>query len=393
MITALTLALTMSAAEAPPPSPPGVWQGHIRLRYEHVAQDNLPRNANGLTARLRLGWQAPVNPSLEFLIEGEAIAALVRNYNDTISGPADRPVIADPEAVELNRLQLRWNAQPSLSVTLGRQRIIAGDARHIGNVGFRQNEQTYDAVRVQFAPQEGVKADYTYIDNVHRVFGPRSPAGRLRSDSHVVQASTETPLGHFTAYGHWFDFANAPALSSRTLGGRLDGERTLTGGWAAQYTLEAADQAPRGQNLAEFSHQYYRASLAVARPGMSYQVRYERLAGNGVTSFQTPLATLHAFQGWADVFLATPPEGLEDYSVHGRWTLSAPGDRRAQLGLSAHEFRGGNGAGQLGRELDVSVRLGLGQGWDVELKSAFFDGRGARFADRQKIWMTLERAF
>lgn len=393
MITSLALALSISAADAPASGFPGTVQGHFRLRYEHVAQDNLARDADGLTARLRLGWQVPVSPSLEFLVEGEAVGALVSDYNDTISGPADRPVIADPEAVELNRLQLRWNAQPSLSVTLGRQRIIVDDARHIGNVGFRQNEQTYDAVRVQFTPQEGLSANYTYIDNVYRVFGPRSAAGRLRSDSHVVQAAAATPLGRFTAYGHWFDFANAPALSSRTLGGRLDGEWPLTGEWAAQYTLEAAEQAPHGPNPAQFSHQYYRASLTAARPGASYQIRYERLGGDGATAFQTPLATLHAFQGWADVFLTTPPEGLDDYSLQARWTLPAPGERRAQLALAAHEFRGGGGAGRFGREFNAMVRIGLGQGWDMELKAAHFYGRGSRFADREKFWVTLERAF
>jgi len=393
MITGLALVLAISGAEAPAPGLAGVLHGHFRLRYEHVSQDNLARNADGLTARLRLGWQAPVSPSLEFLIEGEAVDAVVRHYNDTISGPADRPVIADPEAVELNRLQLRWSAAPSLDVTLGRQRIIVDDARHIGNVGFRQNEQTYDAVRVQFAPRDGYAADYAYIGNVRRIFGPRSPVGRLRSDSHVVQAAAPTQLGRLTAYGHWLDFANAPSLSSRTLGARLDGERPLTGDWALQYTFEAAEQVAHGANAARFSHQYYRASLAAVRSGASYQVRYERLGGDGATAFQTPLATLHAFQGWADVFLTTPREGLEDYSLHARWTLPAPGDRRAQLGLSAHEFRSGAGAGRLGREFDALFRVGLGQGWDVELKAALFDGRGSRFADREKYWMTLERAF
>lgn len=393
MIMGLALALTMSGAEAPQSPLPGTWHGHVRLRYEHVAQDSLARDADGLTARLRLGWQVPVNPSLEFLVEGEAVGALIRDYNDTISGPADRPIISDPEAVELNRLQLRWNARPSLSVTLGRQRIIVDDARHIGNVGFRQNEQTYDAVRVQFAPQEGLSASYTYIDNVYRVFGPSSPAGRLRSDSHLLQAAAATPLGRLTAYGHWFDFANAPGMSSRTLGGRLDGEWPMTGEWAGQYTLEAAEQTPHGPNPAQFSHQYYRASLTAARSGASYQVRYEQLRGDCATAFQTPLATLHAFQGWADVFLTTQPEGLEDYSLQARWTLPAPGERRAQLALTAHEFRGGGGAGWFGREFDAMVRTGLWQGWDMELKAALFDGRGSRFADREKFWVTLERAF
>lgn len=84
MIMGLALALTMSGAEAPQSPLPGTWHGHVRLRYEHVAQDSLALDADGLTARLRLGWQVPVNPSLEFLVEGEAVGAPIHGYNDTI---------------------------------------------------------------------------------------------------------------------------------------------------------------------------------------------------------------------------------------------------------------------------------------------------------------------
>ena len=38
----------------------------------------------------------------------------------------------------------------------------------------------------------------------------------------------------------------------------------------------------------------------------------EILANDKETSFATPLATLHKFNGFADQFLATPSQGLED---------------------------------------------------------------------------------
>ena len=37
--------------------------------------------------------------------------------------------------------------------------------------------------------------------------------------------------------------------------------------------------------------------------------------GAALTSFQTPLATLHKFQGWADKFLTTPPNGIREGAV------------------------------------------------------------------------------
>lgn len=38
-------------------------------------------------------------------------------------------------------------------------------------------------------------------------------------------------------------------------------------------------------------------------------------AGRAGRRFQTPLASLDAFQGWADKFLATPPSGIDDRYV------------------------------------------------------------------------------
>jgi hypothetical protein len=38
-------------------------------------------------------------------------------------------------------------ATKALDLTLGRQRINLDDQRFVGSVGWRQNEQTFDAVR------------------------------------------------------------------------------------------------------------------------------------------------------------------------------------------------------------------------------------------------------
>jgi len=37
--------------------------------------------------------------------------------------------------------------------------------------------------------------------------------------------------------------------------------------------------------------------------------------GRVARAFQTPLGTNHAFQGWADRFLITPGDGIEDLFV------------------------------------------------------------------------------
>ena len=53
-------------------------------------------------------------------------------------------MVPDPRGTELNRFQITNTSLPGTRTTLGRQRIVLDDSRFVGNVGFRQNEQTFD---------------------------------------------------------------------------------------------------------------------------------------------------------------------------------------------------------------------------------------------------------
>ena len=55
-------------------------------------------------------------------------------------------MVPDPENIELNCLQIAWQKNGN-GIVLGRQRINLDDQRWVGSVGWRQNEQTFDAVR------------------------------------------------------------------------------------------------------------------------------------------------------------------------------------------------------------------------------------------------------
>lgn len=364
-----------------------------RVRYEGVDQDGLDR-ASALTVRARLGWRSERRANLQFLIEGEAIGALVDDYNDTIHGPARYPVVADPETVELNRLQLSWTGLPDTEVILGRQRLVLDNARFVGNVGFRQNEQTFDAVTVRTRAFKPVEATYAYIDRVHRVFGDDSPVGEWRSDSHLLNLSVPTPIGKLTGYGYWLDFDNAPAQSSATVGVRLAGSRPVSPALTAHWTLEQARQSDHGRNPVRFDVDYTLISGGVSHGPFAATLAHERLGTDNGQAFQTPLATLHVFQGWADVFLTTPAAGLRDRSATAAWTVRQPPvGRSAVLSLSAREFHDADGDTGYGREFDASARLVVDARWAVEAKVARFDGARPAFADRTKVWVSLEHSF
>ncbi len=141
-----------------------------RLRYETVNQDGIAANADALTARLRVGAEVKGGP-FALLVESEATLAISEKYNSGINGKAGYPIVADPENIELNRAQIQFTGLPKTIVTLGRQRINLDDQRFVGSVGWRDNEQTFDAVRVEWSGVKNVKADVTYAWSDRTIWG------------------------------------------------------------------------------------------------------------------------------------------------------------------------------------------------------------------------------
>ena len=145
-----------------------------RLRYEHV--DQPATDADAVTLRLRAGFELRHAASkLALLAEAEGTLALGKDYNAFPYAAASSQrrtafsVIPDPENIELNRLQLQYKGK-AVTVTVGRQRINLDDQRWVGAVGWRQNEQTFDAARIEakFGP---VSFDGTYAISQRTIWG------------------------------------------------------------------------------------------------------------------------------------------------------------------------------------------------------------------------------
>ncbi|MBI1365472.1 MAG: hypothetical protein GC153_05895 [Alphaproteobacteria bacterium] len=386
---AATLALataSMPAFAAETSSQPA-WTAHLilnaRLRQEWVDQTGFTQDASGLTLRTRFGFDTPAWKGVSVLIEGEIIAYLSNRFNDTVNGRTTFPVIADPEASELNRAQISYAGPQKAQVVVGRQWLSWDDQRFIGPVGFRQNDQTFDAVSVSTGDLFPVTINYAFIDRVHRVFGGDHPLGEFDSRSHIIDARKTTPIGTVAVYSFLLDLRNAPALSSATYGARLTGAH---GGLS--YRIEYARQSEYGNNPASYSVGYFRASADFSHGWWTLGAGGELLGGDGANAFQTPLATLHKFQGWADAFTTTPTDGLHDLylRVEARWMrnpLGAPIKFKAE----AHDFTSKEHGKDFGSEIDLSAGIKLAPRLSVEAASAFFDGGAFGPADRTKIWL------
>lgn len=384
---ALLVAAPAHAAEIP-----GDVIFDARLRYENVDQDGFSTDADALTLRTRLGYETPAWNGFKLLVEGENVTALVDDYNSSTNGKLRYPLVTDPETTELNRLQVSWAGKHGEAV-VGRQRVILGNARFVGNVGFRQNEQTFDAVKAVWRPDPAVSATYVYIDKVRRIFGDDHPQGEFNSDSHLLQVDAKTRVGQLTGYGYRLDLKNAPALSSQTWGLRLSGQQPLDGDLSAIYVAEYARQTDHGNAPLEFDLDYVELTGGLKKGVHQVTVSLEQLDGDGRRGFQTPLATLHAFQGFADVFLTTPADGVRDLNLRASTSVGGPHGKPVRLAAAVHDFEAARGGRDFGRELDLAISTPLTKTLSGEIKAAMFEGEAAGFADRVKIWTSLELKF
>lgn len=387
---ALGLVLAPAAAGAQTPADTSArLLFETRLRSETVDQQAFARQAHALTLRGRLGWRTPTVQGLQGLVEVEGSTVLDDRYSAPLDPVPGRPAVADGEDFELNRAQVRWTGLPDTELTVGRQRLIVGNSRFVGNVGWRQNEQTFDAVRLGTTVLKPVTLTYVFADRVQRPLGHDHPQGVWRGDIHLLQVETETPVGRLSGFGLAIDLDNAPAQSSNTIGGRLTGSRVVADDLSLTWAAEYAVQSDNGPNPADYSLDFQAAALGLQTPRWSAGLGYERFDGDGVSGFQTPLGTGHGFLGWSDVITTTPAFGVRDLFLRGHVGVPAWG-RTLRLTAEAHAFNDADGALDLGRELDLSIALPVDPHWSVELKAAHFDGDHPMFGDADKGWLTLE---
>lgn len=374
---------------------------NLRLRTELVGQDGL-RSAEAYTARLRLGYETKAWHGLAAYAELEGLAAADDDlYNAAgVNGQPSRAVVADPPGAELNQLYLTWHEEDTGSdLRVGRQRILFDDARFIGNVGWRQLEQTFDAFLAKSsAGVDGLSLNYAYVWEVNRVFGPDAGVD-FNSNSHFVNASYD--VWHDEkgatlrpgAFAYVLDFQNAAASSSNTIGLRIDGKRSVTDRVAAAGVASWAYQEDAAENPVDYDAHYFLVEgRGIVDDTWEVGGGFELLGdGDGPATFNTPLATLHAFNGWADVFLSPTahPNGLQDvYVLAGAklpWALQAK--------AFWHWFTEDSGGSQLGHEFDAQLGKKVNDHIACLVKYALFDGKAAGLADRNKVWFQIEIDF
>lgn len=362
----------------------------LRYRFEHVDADNVDDKASASTLRSRVNFTSATWHGLSFLGELDNVSHIgSERFNDTGNGETRYPVVADPEGTEANQAWVKY-ARAGASGTYGRQRIVHGSQRFVGGVAWRQNEQTYDGFRARWA-RGGLDLDYAYVYNINRIFGPDDTAqpADWHGENHLLRASSPLAEGHrLGVFLYALDIADQPAYSANLV--QNNGSDT----WGLEYEGEwgplsarvsYARQSDGGDSELDYDADYYFLEGALPVGPLKATLGYEVLgAGDGV-GFKTPLATLHKFQGWADMFLATPGDGIEDLYA-GLSGVLGP----VKLAGTWHDFQAQDGGADFGSELDLVASWPVHPRLSLQLKYANFssDDTG-RYADTQKAWMTV----
>lgn len=365
-----------------------------RLRYESVEQGSL--DADAVTLRLRAGAEAKLG-KFSLLAEGEGTFAPLDNYNafpfaiDDNQRRTKYAVISDPENIEVNRLQLQYKSK-NTTITLGRQRINLDDQRWVGSVGWRQNEQTFDAIRGE-AKVGAVSADLAYAIGQRTIFG-EDAGSRTDLDGDFILVGVGAKLGPIQGkiFSYLVDYDEAFALSnsSQTYGAFVSGEFPVG---KAKLTARAsyARQSDYRANPFDYAADYWSFEGGAKLSGFTVLAGWEQLGSDNSRSVQTPLATLHKFNGWADVFLTTPPAGLEDAYLSVAKSFDGvkllPG---LNANITFHQFDSAKGDVEYGTEWNASAGFKIGK-VGVLLKYASYDARDFGI-DTDKLWLQMEWA-
>lgn len=375
--------------------------GQVRPRYEFVDDEVLSDKAHAFTMRTRLGYKTAGWNRFSAVVEFEDVRAFgSEKFNSTVNGHTQYPVVLDPESTEVNQVFLAYSGLADSTLQLGRQYISFDNERWVGPVGWRQNSVTMDAFTVSNQSLPDTTIFYGYVDNVNRLFGEDHPTfSDWDMNSHLVHITYNgLAFAKIVGYGYFLDFQDPAfeALSTRTLGLRLDGSHAISDTMKLLYTAEYADQTDYADGRPGDAD-YYWLTLGLGFKQFEVKLNQERLSGNGTYSLSTPLATVHAQNGWADKFLANPVDGLIDTSVAASTAVAG-----VKLTAVYHDYQSDNSSYDYGDEWNLLAVKPINKNLKVLAKYADYSAdknttnvarNPAQRTDVQKFWLMADFTF
>jgi hypothetical protein len=377
----------------------GVVNLDFLLRYEDVDVDTdaADDEAQALTLRSRINYTTAAFNSFTGFIELDDVTAYDDDdYASGTNGVTDKAVISDPEGTEVNQVWVNYNNWDS-NIKWGRQRIALDNHRFIGTVGFRQNEQTYDAFTIVNNSLTKTIVSAGRITNVNRIFGEDHAAGDISQDTHYLNVNyAGLPIGSIVGYAILMD-ATTDNWDTDTYGLRFNGSQAISN-LKLGYTVEWATQEDAEDNSARYDADYLLLEGSLTAADCNITLGQETLGADDADGqFITPFATLHKFQGWTDQFLGGGTGNIAGGIVDSYISVST---KVSGIELMAvyHDFesddKDANGltGDDLGDEYGLQAAKNFGN-YGLSLKYASYDAGDRNINDVDKLWLTATAKF
>jgi hypothetical protein len=371
----------------------GKFSLNLRYRFESVDQESFDQRGYASTLRTTLSYRMRDWYGFSVFVEVEDVhdLGLGDSHNNAgagvlSNGATDRPVIADPEVTELNQVLVSWKFKDAFQVQGGRQGINLDNQRFVGTVGWRQNHQSYNSARFDLTRFANSTVTYAYVGRIYRVNG-----GFKDMRSHLFDGEYRFGWGgKVRFYNHYLDYdlSGDAVLSRNSVGGAFVGSTQVTDKIKLVYRLELAQQWDVGANPNNVDAGYRRVEIGPNVGRYTFKFGFEQLQGApDKDRFLTPLATLHAFNGWADQFLSTPGNGLEDIFVSAEARFDT-----INLAVIYHDFSSETGSTAYGTELDALALWTLPWKQRLGFKAALYSAK-KHAMDTHKFWVWTQWGF
>lgn len=351
----------------------------FRARYEGVDQDGIDKDADALTIKSRITLNTAKYQNFSLGLEVDNVSAFIDDYNSSTNGNTQYPLVVDPTGTDVNQGYLQYKNEQFTGV-LGRQRVLHNNQRFVGGVGWRQNEQTYDGIRLKFQASDLLAFDYTYVNNINNI-----KAQNISGDFHLINLSYQLNSNHtINGFSYILDYraASNAKLSTSTFGALYKGKFG-----PVIVNVSAASQSDNGDNSNSFTASYLNIEAGTKVGQVTLLAGYELLGSDNGVGFSTPLATLHKFQGFADKFLGTPAQGVQDIYISAKMIFS-----EIKLTAIYHDLSSDIDNLNYGKELDLVAAYTINKSYDVLFKFANYSADEHQ-TDTNKLWLQFVAKF
>ena len=366
-----------------------------QARYESVESPNHTKGqAKAMTLGTRLGYETGAYHDFAANVQVQGVWSN-KQFNDLQTNGNNNTglnTVNDPGGVGVNSAHLIYRGIADTTLKQGRQIIRYDDDRWVGNVDWRQNWQSFDASSITNKSLADTTIQAAYVTNVNRPSGDGAvqsnsngiSSGNAHMKSTLVNINNKSlSFADIVAYSYRLDYTNpAQAAASNgapntfgstdTSGLKLAKNGIDVAGYKLGWVAEMANQKNFKLNTASYNARYTNINANVGGSLGNIKIGQEVLGSDNSRSVQTPLSTLFAFNGWADMFLVTPTTGLKDSYVKLR--SDAMG---IVYGADYHQFKSDSSSTNLGREVDLIAEKSLDKNFAVGARAARYKADAA----------------